>query len=264
MNKYRNYCVFVEASYAERESNRVDFFPATCRIPLSTDATRLTAALENLRHELTPQPTNLLTGTHGTPLNIAVRRLRNLISPVLSTASDTLSTSLPTSPPKETSTSDNAELQRVIGTAPPRVYGKAAPRVAEIRGRYNIGTPIIKKFNGIPYNGNVVSDNGRWYKIKYEDDDEEELTHREMTTYVQQANKVTLANGWRNAYFGLVQQEQDKAQREFDEMKDFENTAYSITDPESGKQLEYRHLWKNPKTKQTWNISGTNEFGRLM
>ena len=62
----------------------------------------------------------------------------------------------------------------------------------------------------------------------------------------------------------MVQQEQDKAQRAFDEMKDFENTAYSITDPESGKQLEYRHLGKNHKTKQTWNISGANEFGRLM
>ncbi len=130
-----NYCVFVEATYSERKSNRVDFFPATCRIPLSTDETRLTAALENLRHELTPQPTNLLTGTHGTPLNIAVRKLRNLISPVLSTAADNMTTSLPTSPPKENSTSDNAELPRVIGTAPPRVFGKVAPRVDKVRGR---------------------------------------------------------------------------------------------------------------------------------
>ena len=68
----------------------------------------------------------------------------------------------------------------MIETALPRLFGRSSPRVDRVRGRYDIRTPIIKNFNGIPYNGNVVSDNGCWYKIKYEDDDEENLTHHEM------------------------------------------------------------------------------------
>ena len=69
---------------------------------------------------------------------------------------------------KENSTSDSAKFPRVIGTAPSRVFGKTSPRVVEVGDRYNIGTPIIIKnmFNDIPYNGNVISANGRWYKIK--------------------------------------------------------------------------------------------------
>ena len=47
----------------------------------------------------------------------------------------------------------------MIGTSPTRVFGRISPRVAVVRGRYDIGTPIIKKFNDIPHNGNVVSDN---------------------------------------------------------------------------------------------------------
>ena len=75
MHKHQNYCVFVEATYPEQESNKLDFFPTTCRIPVLTDATRPTASLENLRHESTPYHTNLLTGRHFTPLNITVWKL---------------------------------------------------------------------------------------------------------------------------------------------------------------------------------------------
>ena len=57
MHKYRNYSVFLEATYSEQKSNKVNGFPVTCRIPLLTDATRLTTSLENLTHELTLQPT---------------------------------------------------------------------------------------------------------------------------------------------------------------------------------------------------------------
>ena len=152
--------------------------------------------LENLTHELTPQPTNLFSGTHDIPLNIAIGKLQNLIHPVLTEATENGSSILPTSPRKEDSTTDNAAFPRVIGTvAPTKVFGRASSRVAEVRGRYNIGTPIIKKFNGILYNGNVVSDNGPWYKIKHEDNDEKKLNHREIIKFVQQANKISLKNG---------------------------------------------------------------------
>ena len=63
--------------------------------------------------------------------------------------------------------------------------------VVKLRGRYDIGTLIIKKSNDIIYNGNVISDNEWWYEIKCEDDDKEELTCHEMPKFVQQAKNVT-------------------------------------------------------------------------
>ena len=36
-----------------------------------------------------------------------------------------------------------------------------------------------------------------------------------------------------------------------------------VFDPESGKHLEYRQLMNNPRTKDQWQRSAANEFGRL-
>jgi hypothetical protein len=70
INKDRNYRVYVTATRADRESNRVDLFPTKCRLPISTDATRLTAALENLKHEMAPQSIHHQSNDNnfGTPL----------------------------------------------------------------------------------------------------------------------------------------------------------------------------------------------------
>ena len=75
---------------------------------------------------------------------------------------------------KEKSTSDSEEFPRVIRKVPPKIFGKLSPMMVKVRGRYDIGTPIIKKFNGIPYNGSKFSNKGCWNIIKHENDDEEE------------------------------------------------------------------------------------------
>ena len=54
MHKYYNYIVFMKETNSEIERNIIGFYPATCRIPLSTDVTCLSVALENLNHEITP------------------------------------------------------------------------------------------------------------------------------------------------------------------------------------------------------------------
>ena len=107
---------------------------------------------------------------------------------MLTTNTDRISSLLPTSTIKESSTPESAEFPRVVETEPPRVFGRAFSRVVEVRDRYDIRTPMIKKFNGVPYKGNVISNNVRWYNIKYENVDEAELTHCEMTKFVQQTN----------------------------------------------------------------------------
>jgi hypothetical protein len=49
--------------------------------------------------------------------------------------------------------------------------------------QHSIGTKITKYWNGLPYNGTVTGSKGKYYKILYEDNDEEELNHREVNEY---------------------------------------------------------------------------------
>ena len=53
---------------------------------------------------------------------------------------------------------------------------------------YVLGTKIIKKFNGVPYEGIVqyYDKINKWYKIRYEEDgDEEEMDHNEVTKHLK-------------------------------------------------------------------------------
>jgi hypothetical protein len=177
MNKYQNYRVYINATRAERENNRVDFFPTKCHIPLSTDATRLTAALDNLKLELQPQPVQLTSNdnTYGSALYRAVQSLKSLIKLAITTAAEKIASLL--APTKDTPEPvDGASLPRVIETDCDN-NSDIFPRVSEVRGRYNVGTTLIKYWEGIPCTGKITSNMGRYYKVKYDDDDEEELTH---------------------------------------------------------------------------------------
>jgi hypothetical protein len=49
--------------------------------------------------------------------------------------------------------------------------------------QHEIGTEIKKYWNGIPYKGTVTNNNGKYYKIQYDDNDEEELNHGEVRKY---------------------------------------------------------------------------------
>ena len=64
------------ASKGVQESNRVDFFPQNSRLPNTEPIDRLSAALEDLKHECTP--TNaihpVVDSQHGTDLNKAIKK----------------------------------------------------------------------------------------------------------------------------------------------------------------------------------------------
>jgi hypothetical protein len=54
----------------------------------------------------------------------------------------------------------------------------------EDKKKFSIGTKITKYWSGIPYIGSVTDGNtGKYYKIRYEDNDEEELNHTEVERY---------------------------------------------------------------------------------
>jgi len=118
--------------------------------------------------------------------------------------------------------------------------------LTEARGRYTIGTAITKSWNDIPYNGTVTEDNGRYYRVHYDDGDREQLTHKEITQHLANAaHSTTSTHADRNA------------------LTEHCEHAYSITHPVTGKQLEYRQLLRDPAFRTEWNLSAANEFGRL-
>jgi hypothetical protein len=202
----------------------------------------------------------------GTPLFPAVQSLKQLLSPALTTVTSTITSILsPTS--EKTAPTTDALLPRVIESNNNNNNdnnNRRSPRVSEVRGRFDVGTSLIKYWDGIPFSGKIASNTGRYYKVKYDDNDEEQLTHREVSKYVQQANKITYTDGWSNAYKGLIQQEEYLFHQAFNAVRDFEDKAFSITHPETGKPLEYRDLRKDPQFKPAWDLSGANESGRLV
>jgi len=50
--------------------------------------------------------------------------------------------------------------------------------------KHPIGTRITKYWDGKPYQGTVTNNEEKYYKIKYDDNDEEELNHKEVTNYM--------------------------------------------------------------------------------
>jgi hypothetical protein len=52
--------------------------------------------------------------------------------------------------------------------------------------KHSIGTRITKYWKGKPYKGTVTNNKDKYYKIKYDDNDEEELNHTEVTRYMEE------------------------------------------------------------------------------
>jgi hypothetical protein len=59
--------------------------------------------------------------------------------------------------------------------------------------------------------------------------DEEELTHQEVSKYVQQANSITYTDGWSHAYKAFVQEEEYRFQKAFNAVREFEDIFFNHT-----------------------------------
>jgi hypothetical protein len=51
--------------------------------------------------------------------------------------------------------------------------------------KFSIGTNITKCWSRVPYTGTVINNTGKYYRIRYEDNDEEELNHTEVENYMK-------------------------------------------------------------------------------
>ena len=104
-NKYRNYKVYVTRTKGTKESNRVDLFPTKCWLPNIDIVDRLSAALEDLKQECNRYPHQPNSDSEtSTPLNIAVKKMKELFGPIIVKALELLTpVSVPRVEPSSTS-----------------------------------------------------------------------------------------------------------------------------------------------------------------
>jgi hypothetical protein len=55
----------------------------------------------------------------------------------------------------------------------------------EEKEKFSMGTIITKYWNGVPYTGTVIGHTEKYYKIRYNDNDKEELNHTEVRKYTK-------------------------------------------------------------------------------
>lgn len=119
MYNYGNDLVYVMQTKGFQESNRVDFFPKKYRLSNIDTTNRLLATLEDLKVEFIPSTLHpVVNFDHGISFNIAICKMKQLFGPVISKASEILTSA-----------------------SVPRVEPNAAPRVTN----YNSSTTNINR-----------------------------------------------------------------------------------------------------------------------
>ena len=223
-----------------QKSNRVDFFPTKSRLSNTDSINRLSAALEDLKHECTP--TNaihpVVDSKHGTDLSKAIKRMKELFQPAITTASNLindLSTSKvsPNLVPRVART-----LFSRVGTV--QIHKNSTslrqPGLREATNRYYIGTNIRKNFDSTFYCRKIISNNSKWYKIKYNDGDEEELTHRQ-TTLIIEYNPISFKAGFGPALLAIINKTETLSNIAFKDLSMIQDIAFSVQYLITGKEI---------------------------
>ena len=115
-----------------------------------------------------------------------------------------------------------------------------------------------------------------YYTVRYNDNDEEELTHQEITAYLippakqeywteqqsgrrrsKRIKKIKFTRGYAGAVHALEPTWYNLHEQSEQEYKHFANT---VIDEETGRRLEYRHLIEHPTFKNDWLKSRANKF----
>ena len=131
--------------------------------------------------------------------------------------------------------------------------------IDEARGRYKVGTIISKKFDGIAYKGKIIKPfDGQYYKIEYEDGDEEEMTHSKVRKHLP---GIQYTGGWGAALQAICRQTTEINSIALESLHEAQNVAFAVTHPVTGKQMEYRDLVKDPEYAKRWKRSKANELG---
>ena len=255
------------ASYGTQENNWVDFFPTKSRLPNTDPIDRLSAALEDLKHECTP--TNaihpVVNSQHGTDLDKAIKRMKDLFQPAITTASNLINNLSPSPVTPNLVPRVAGNLFPRVGTIPIHRNSTSLrqPGVREATNRYAIGTNTRKNFDGTFYWGKIISDNGKWYKIKYNDGDEKEVTYWQTTLTIEY-NPISFTTGYDVALSTIFNKTETQTNIALKDLSQIQDIVFSVQHPITGKEMEWKDLVSDPLTSADWTLSTSNKLRRMV
>ena len=219
------------------------------QIPKTSSKDRLTAVLEDLKEVLKHSHPNTSFLDKGTTTNTTIEKLDTILGP-----------------PKKY----HNDLSRVIRVESPRVLrNNQPPRVAQTNQQqlatiaeeptiYPSGTIIRKKIGRTLQIGTVTryDDDREYYWINYKNGDSEEMQHQFVTKYkCIEPDILQRRSNWTQQKANSITETPSSTQ-----------LAYAVYDEETGKMLDMWELRNQPnqKTREEWDRSVSNEYGRLM
>ena len=137
-------------------------------------------------------------------------------------------------------------VQRMAGTLFPRedtipIHKNSTliqqPGVRETTNRYIIGTNIKKGFDRIFYRGKIISNNSKWYKVRYNDGNEEELIHRQ-TTLIIEYNPIPFTAGFGPDLSAIIRKTETLSNITFKDLSIIQDITFSVTHLVTGKERE--------------------------
>ena len=132
------------------------------------------------------------------------------------------------------------------------------------------GTIIYKLFDKEYWKAKITWYNQKtsYYTVRYDDNDEEELTHQEITAYLippakgeywteqqsgRQRSKRIKKIKFTWGYAGVVRAlDPTWYNLHKQSEQEYKHLASTVIDEETGRRLEYRHLIEHPKFKKNW------------
>ena len=236
MNHYRNYHIYVTHTRDSRHGDTVAFFPTKFTMPETSSNDRAAAAIEDLVDALrNPAPASPFLNM-GTTTNDAIRQLQALIKKPTSSQKDTTThrtTQANAHVPPRMQENHNALSPRVIESQP-------APRVRKEQARRR-SPRLVELTNNEPDQRPMSSVSRRRVTTRH--------ANALSTTLIADEQSDTIANS---------------TIKNLDHLAHHANEhCYSVTHHSTRKQMEYRHLIKDPHYKVEWLLSCANEFGRL-
>ena len=171
LEHYRNYRCYINGTNSIRTSDTVEFYPKDNPMPASSSSDRLhmilTDLLDVLRH---PHPSSPFLRV-GTELNDAIRAVQQLVKSSTPTAEQR-------DPAPTAAQHDPVPIVEQRDPTPPST-------VLEPTVVYPIGTIIKKRFGSEYHEGEIIAydTKNQYYKVRYRDDDTEELDSDEIARY---------------------------------------------------------------------------------
>ena len=231
LHKYRNYRLWIDDTKGIREHSSVSLMPEKIGIPNTTPADRLSAALEDLKHELqhTPKHTDPLVTEYGTTTNQLIRKLKRLFHPA----------------------ADKGDHPH-MGPSPRVDIQTAKPaNLKGARQRFENGTIVYKEYinsdTGKPqvYIGRIDSYKHPFYRIVYEEDgNQEDMTHAVVAKHTYAVNCHRFAGGYSRAVNSIAFQHgthtSNPTNQALDEAYNHVLQSNAVTHYKTGRQMEYR------------------------